>query len=48
MMNILGMEVYSKAYAAASSIDLSTLENGTYFIMLQTNDRTISWRVIKQ
>lgn len=48
VLNVLGTEVYNKIHNSNTTINLSEVENGVYFVMIDYKDKPIVWRIVKQ
>ncbi|MBK6835847.1 MAG: T9SS type A sorting domain-containing protein [Bacteroidetes bacterium] len=48
VINIIGAEVLNKTITSSDSIDLSPFQSGIYYLMLESEGATKTWRIVKQ
>ena len=48
VINVIGTEVLTKSITSSDSIDLSPFQSGIYYLMLESEGTTKTWRIVKQ
>jgi Secretion system C-terminal sorting domain/Putative Ig domain len=48
VISVLGTEVMNKTITSSDSIDLSSFQSGIYYLLLESEGTTKTWRIVKQ
>lgn len=48
LVNVLGQKVYSSVITGTTPLNLQSLETGTYLLTIQTNQKSVVYRIVKE